>query len=63
MFCFYSLFSFVVLFDIAKVGIKLMCSKLFLKKALKCIGQIPLMSDKLRNTLFICPMNPFFPHG
>ena len=40
-----------------------MCSKLFLKKALKCIGQIPLMSDKLRNTLFICPMNPFFPHG
>ena len=63
MILFFSLFSFVVLFDIAKVGIKLIRSKIFLKKALKCIGQIPLMSDKLRNTLFICPMNTFFSHG
>ena len=52
MISFYSLFSLVVLLDIAKVGIKLIRSKELLKKTLRYIGQKPLMSDKSQIHLF-----------
>ena len=54
------LFSFVVLFDIAKVGIKFIRSKELLKKTLRYIGQKPLMSDKSQIHLFFCPMRCCF---